>query len=205
MESFKHYKIVLLGEGRVGKTSILIKYIDDTFDPDMKSTKRAAYLDKSLDLPEGRVKLSIWDTAGQEVYHALSHIYYRDANGAILVYDITDLKSFERVQHWVKELLSILQKKPVIVIAGNKYDYANKQAVSSEQALQYAESVGANHYYTSAKTGKGITEIFTDLATQMFKNENPTNSRSAFVPVKKTSIIIDPDKSELSPTDQKKT
>ncbi|KAJ5079674.1 ras-related protein rab-5c [Anaeramoeba ignava] len=181
-------KIVLLGEGRVGKSSILIKYIENTFDPNMKSTTKAGYMDKTLNLPEGRIKLFIWDTAGQEMYHALSHIYYRDADGAFLVYDITDSQSFAQVQHWIKELKTVLEKTPIIIIAGNKYDCLSKQKVSKEDAENYAEKNGAHHFYTSAKTGFGIVEAFQDLATRILKNKNQPKLQD--LQLKKTSSLI---------------
>eukprot|EP01156_Anaeramoeba_ignava_P002452 Anaeramoba_ignava/a218432_57.p1 GENE.a218432_57~~a218432_57.p1 ORF type:complete len:234 (-),score=75.56 a218432_57:43-681(-) len=207
MESFKHYKIVLLGEGRVGKTSILIKYIDDTFDPDMKSTKRAAYLDKSLDLPEGRVKLSIWDTAGQEQFRAVNPMYYREAKGAILVYDVTDENSFKRVKDWVKELIQMIGNDVVLIIAGNKSDLT-KRLVSEKDALEYAQSINAPHIYTSAKTGSNISQLFENLAAEIYKKndeKNPITSKQKQPQLQKTKSIRVLDESPKNGEQQKGT
>jgi Ras-related protein Rab-21 len=95
------FKIVLLGEGRVGKTSILLRYTKGEFNDRQVSTLQASYLDKKIMIEGSSVQLSVWDTAGQERFHALGPIYYRDADGALLVYDVTDAESFNKVKKWV--------------------------------------------------------------------------------------------------------
>ena len=95
----KKYKVVLLGEGRVGKTSILIRFCQNNFDDRQQPTLQASYLDKKLNVDQQSVHLSIWDTAGQERFHALGPIYYRDADAALLVYDITDGDTLGRVRN----------------------------------------------------------------------------------------------------------
>lgn len=134
-----------------------------------ESTIQATYLDKRLNVGRRSVKLMIWDTAGQERFHALGPIYYRDANGALLVYDITDRDSFTKVRHWVKELRKIVGKNIVLVIAGNKSDMEKKRQVDEAEAEAYAISVGAVHVPTSAKTGKNVEGAFLELTKGMLK------------------------------------
>lgn len=172
------FKVVLLGEGRVGKTSILLRYVRGNFDDSQQSTSQASYLDKKISLTGQAVSLSIWDTAGQERFHSLVPIYYRDANGAVLVYDITDYESFSRVRKWVKELRTNGDSNICIIICGNKIDLAKDRRVTEEEATQYAESVGANHIYTSAKQGKGLDEAFNDLARKMVERRRATQPRN---------------------------
>ena len=114
--------VVLLGEGRVGKTCLCLRYVNNTFSSEQESTIQATYLEKRLNVGRRAVTLNIWDTAGQERFHALGPIYYRDSHGAVLVYDITDRDSFTKVRHWVKELRKIVGPAIVLVIAGNKAD-----------------------------------------------------------------------------------
>ena len=114
--------VVLLGEGRVGKTCLCLRYVNNTFSSEQESTIQATYLEKRLNVGKRAVTLNIWDTAGQERFHALGPIYYRDSHGAVLVYDITDRDSFTKVRHWVKELRKIVGQTIVLVIAGNKAD-----------------------------------------------------------------------------------
>jgi len=166
------FKVVLLGEGRVGKTCLCLRYVRGSFSDAQESTIQATYLDKRLNVGKKSVKLMIWDTAGQERFHALGPIYYRDANGALLVYDITDRDSFTKVRHWVKELRNIVGKKIVLLIAGNKADLEKQRQVNDEEAKEYAASVGAVHMTCSAKTGKGVEELFLELTKGMLKKDD---------------------------------
>jgi len=163
------FKVVLLGEGRVGKTCLCLRYVQGSFSGDQESTIQATYLDKRLNVGKRSVRLMIWDTAGQERFHALGPIYYRDANGALLVYDITDRESFNKVKNWVKELRKIVGKNIVLVIAGNKADLEKQRQVDDAEAKDYAASVGAHHLLCSAKTGKSVEEVFLELTKGMLK------------------------------------
>ncbi|KAL0233021.1 hypothetical protein GEMRC1_011768 [Eukaryota sp. GEM-RC1] len=113
------FKVVTLGEGRSGKTSLTVRFVHGNFHDSQPSTIQATYLSKRVDVNNTTANLAIWDTAGQERFHALGPIYYRDADGALLVFDITDLDSFEKAKKWVRELRQFVGKIP-IVIAGNK-------------------------------------------------------------------------------------
>lgn len=163
------YKIVLLGEGAVGKTSLVLRYCQNVFNDKHLTTLQASFLKKRLNINNTRVDLSIWDTAGQERFHALGPIYYRDSNGAILVYDITDQDSFDKVRNWVKELRKMLGQDICLVICGNKMDMEKNRTVDQATAERYAESVGAVHFHTSAKLNRGIEELFLDLSKRMMK------------------------------------
>lgn len=134
--SQERFKVVLLGEGRVGKTSILLRYTKGEYSEKQVSTLQASYLDKKVMIGNVSVQLSIWDTAGQERFHALGPIYYRDASGALLVYDITDAESFNKVKNWVKELKKIVGNDIVIVIAGNKIDLEKNRNVVEREAIE---------------------------------------------------------------------
>ncbi|XP_050360514.1 ras-related protein Rab-21 [Nymphalis io] len=162
-----NFKVVLLGEGCVGKTSLLLRYIEDKFNDKHLTTLQATFLNKKLNINGKRINLSIWDTAGQEKFHALGPIYYRNSNGAILVYDITDEDSFGKVKNWVKELKKMLGSDIVLIIAGNKVDLEHERTVPLEEAESYADMVGAKHFYTSAKLNQGVEELFLELTREM--------------------------------------
>jgi len=163
----ENFKVVLLGEGCVGKTSLFLRYCNNTFVDGHVTTIQASFLTKRINIDGKRVTLSIWDTAGQERFHALGPIYYRDANGALLVYDITDQDSFLKVKNWVKELRKILGNNVTLCIVGNKSDLERSRTVDASEADSYASSVGAKHYLTSAKLNKGLEELFLDLTKRM--------------------------------------
>jgi len=187
--SGKQFKVVLLGEGRVGKTSLVLRYTQNQFDETQPSTVQASYQTKRLNLDGQSVTIAVWDTAGQERFHALGPIYYRDANGAVLVYDITDNDSFQRVQNWVKELRKMLGYDIALAIVGNKVDLERNRVVPVEKAEQYAESVGAKHFHTSAKLNKGVNEMFLDLTKRML-----TLSPAPMQTQKSKGLVMEDDK-----------
>ncbi|XP_067913541.1 ras-related protein Rab-21-like isoform X1 [Heterodontus francisci] len=164
-----YFKVVLLGEGCVGKTSLVLRYCENKFSDKHITTLQASFLTKKLNISGKRVSLAIWDTAGQERFHALGPIYYRDSNGAILVYDITDEDSFQKVKNWVKELRKMLGSEICLCIVGNKTDLEKDRNVSVEEAEAYAASVGAKHFHASAKVNKGIEELFLDVCKKMLE------------------------------------
>lgn len=197
------FKVVLLGEGCVGKTSLVLRYVENKFNDKHITTLQASYLDKKLNINGKRVNLAIWDTAGQEKFHALGPIYYRESNGAVLVYDITDESSFQKVKNWVKELRTILGTDVCLCIAGNKTDLEKQRTVPVSDAEVYASSVGAKHFHTSAKINKGIEEMFLDL-TQRMMDVAQTNDQHKATSIGRSSsrrnmLIID----EESPAVQK--
>lgn len=173
------FKIVLLGEGSVGKTSLVLRYTENLFNDKHIETQQAAFKTKKLTLDGRRVELNVWDTAGQERYQALGPLYYRDANGALLVFDITDEDSFDRVKRWIKELKKMLGNDIVLSIVGNKIDLEKDRQVPIKTAEEYAKSVNAKLYHTSAKLNKGVEELFTDLATRMLATVPPSPGASS--------------------------
>eukprot|EP00045_Choanoeca_perplexa_P002121 m.23076 g.23076 ORF g.23076 m.23076 type:complete len:201 (+) comp11331_c0_seq1:102-704(+) len=188
MASSNQFKIVLLGEGSVGKTSLVLRYCQDKFVDKHITTLQASFLKKRLNLQQKRVELSIWDTAGQERFHALGPIYYRDSNGAVLVYDITDQDSFQKVKTWVKELKKMLGNDIALVICGNKIDLEKSRTVDHAAAEAYASSVGALHFNTSAKHNKGVEEMFRELAKKMLASTGSGASRSSS---RRTVVVSD--------------
>ncbi|XP_052087794.1 ras-related protein Rab-21-like [Mytilus californianus] len=184
------FKVVLLGEGCVGKTSLVLRYVENKFNDKHLTTLQASFLNKKLNIGGKRVNLSIWDTAGQERFHALGPIYYRDSNGAILVYDITDEDSFQKVKNWVKELRKMLGNDISLCIAGNKIDLEKDRHVAVSDAESYAKSVGAKHFHTSAKLSKGIDEMFLDLSKSMIEKSAENGGKNNRTMTKSKSVIV---------------
>ncbi|XP_063402946.1 ras-related protein Rab-21-like [Mytilus trossulus] len=184
------FKVVLLGEGCVGKTSLVLRYVENKFNDKHLTTLQASFLNKKLNIGGKRVNLAIWDTAGQERFHALGPIYYRDSNGAILVYDITDEDSFQKVKNWVKELRKMLGNDISLCIAGNKIDLEKDRHVAVSDAEAYAKSVGAKHFHTSAKLSKGIDEMFLDLSKSMIEKSAENGGKNNRTMTKSKSVIV---------------
>ncbi|KAJ2674781.1 GTP-binding protein of the rab/ypt [Coemansia spiralis] len=160
------FKFVLLGESAVGKSSIVTRFARNEFNQYNESTIGAAFVTKEVSLDEANVAvLRLWDTAGQERYKSLAPMYYRNAEGAVVVYDITQEDSFRKAQSWINELQRQNDFKTVIALVGNKLDLAqSKRTVSKEEGSRYAAEVNALFFETSAQTGEGVQELFVQLA-----------------------------------------
>ena len=163
-ENAKSVKAVLLGESGVGKTCIIARFINNTFENNIMSTTGASYAGKTLSFDEfgGKsIKFEIWDTAGQEKYRALTKIFYKDAGVAILVYDITRKESFDEIkEYWYNQIKECAPKNIVIGIAANKCDLYDNEQVSEDEARNFANEIGAVFKLTSASTNQGIEELF---------------------------------------------
>ena len=165
------FKLVLLGESAVGKSSLVLRFVKGQFHEYQESTIGAAFLTQAVQLDDFTVKFEIWDTAGQERYHSLAPMYYRGAQAAIIVYDITTPDSFNRAKTWVKELQRQASPNIVIALAGNKSDLANKRMVSFDEAQAYADDNNLLFMETSAKTAMNVNEVFMAIAKKLPKAE----------------------------------
>lgn len=172
-------KVVMLGEGRVGKTSFLHRFIHNSFDEECQSTVKATmYANAKIEAGDATHDVSIWDTAGQERYHALGPIYYRDAHGAVLVYDITDKDSFDKVKVWLKELHQVVGEGINIVVCGNKSDLERERKVNKKEAEEWAALNNAPHFLCSAKLGLKVADAFQMLVKNVVKTLDEKDAAS---------------------------
>ena len=181
-ENAKSVKAVLLGESGVGKTCIIARFINNTFENNIMSTTGASYAGKTLSFDEfgGKcIKFEIWDTAGQEKYRALTKIFYKDAGVAILVYDITRKESFDEIkEYWYNQIKECAPKNIVIGIAANKCDLYDNEQVSEDEARNFANEIGAVFKLTSASTNQGIEELFKGVGCRVLDPNYSENSDS---------------------------
>ena len=170
-DNAKSVKAVLLGESGVGKTCIIARFINNTFENNIMSTTGASYAGKTMTFDEYQgkcIKFEIWDTAGQEKYRALTKIFYKDAKVAILVYDITRKESFEEIKtYWYNQIKESAPKDIVIGIAANKCDLYDNETVSEDEARAFADEIGAVFKLTSASTNTGIEELFKNIGCRI--------------------------------------
>jgi Ras-related protein Rab-22 len=163
-EDARNCKVVLLGESGVGKTSIISRFINDTFEEGLVTTTGASYAGKDMEFKDYQnqvIRFEIWDTAGQEKYRSLAQIFYKDAAIAILVYDITNEESFEEIQkYWYNQLKECASKDIIIGLAANKCDLIDSEKVSEQKARDFAKEIGAIFKLTSACKSIGIEELF---------------------------------------------
>eukprot|EP01113_Clastostelium_recurvatum_P016780 TRINITY_DN196_c0_g1_i1.p1 TRINITY_DN196_c0_g1~~TRINITY_DN196_c0_g1_i1.p1 ORF type:complete len:211 (-),score=56.06 TRINITY_DN196_c0_g1_i1:391-1023(-) len=186
------FKLVLLGESAVGKSSLVLRFVKGQFLDYQESTIGAAFLTQTVCLNDTTVKFEIWDTAGQERYHSLAPMYYRGAQAAIVVYDITNYDSFDRAKKWVKELQRQGNPNIVIALAGNKLDLASKRKIEVEEAQAYAEENGILFMETSAKTAANVNELFVAIAKKLPKT--PAPARPGSTRVNLAPVEADPSK-----------
>lgn len=164
----KGFKLVLLGDASVGKSSILMRFLQNKFSEGMETTVGACFSTKTIESRNRQVKFEIWDTAGQERFRSLAPMYYRGASGAIVVYDQTNAVTFERAQAWVKQVMQTsTNPNIVIVLAANKTDLSEKRQVPIEKAEAFAESEGLLLMETSALSGKNVARLFETIAEHL--------------------------------------
>ncbi|CAF0854586.1 unnamed protein product [Rotaria sordida] len=157
------FKLLIIGNSSVGKTSFLFRYADDSYTSAFVSTVGIDFKVKTVFRHDKRVKLQIWDTAGQERYRTITTAYYRGAMGFILMYDITNEESFNAVQDWVLQIKTHSWEKTPVILIGNKCDMANERVVHLEEGKKLADALGLEFFETSAKENINVKSVFERL------------------------------------------
>ena len=164
-------KICLLGDVNVGKTSIASRFCKNSFNENYINTIGGAYQQQNVVLNNGtKMKLHIWDTSGQDRFRSMTNLYYRDAQVAILTYDVTNEQSLDSLNYWLNELNDkVDQENMLLCLAGNKCDVdSSEKKVSVSQGKKFAEEHNMIFYETSAKTGAGVKELFQAIANKEY-------------------------------------
>lgn len=166
-----------MGTQGVGKTSLVTCYETKTFHRNTSSTIGASFSKVEIFLSGTKVKMQVWDTAGQERFRSMAPMYYRGANAAFLVFDLTKYDTFTDVQSWVNELTTCVGDGLMLVVVGNKKDLEDDRAVNTNTAEEYADSIGAAFVETSARDNSGVEEMFNIVAIEMVRRaESDENS-----------------------------
>ena len=185
------FKVVLIGDTSVGKTNILSKYLSNEFDPDSKATVGVEFGTKDFKIEDNIVKVQIWDTAGQERYRSITSAYYTGAKGSLLVYDITNVKSFENIDKWISDLKTNGEENITIVLLGNKSDLESERKITLEQGKEKAEFYKLAFMETSALNGNNIENAFSELITQVYKNHHELFEKQAKVEITDKAIDLE--------------
>ena len=162
-------KIILIGDSGVGKTNIMSKFLKNQFMEESKATIGVEFGSKLFNHEGHKIKAQIWDTAGQEKYKAITGAYYKGSKGALVVYDITQKKSFENIEKWVNDLKVAGDPKITIILIGNKNDLEDKRQVLKDQGEEKARSFGCAFLETSAYSGDNIEKAFNLMIKEIYE------------------------------------
>jgi len=160
----KKFKLVFLGEQSVGKTSLITRFMYDSFDSTYQATIGIDFLSKTMYLEDRTVRLQLWDTAGQERFRSLIPSYIRDSSVAVVVFDVTSQKSFQQTRKWVDDVRGERGNDVIIVLVGNKTDLNEKREVTAAQGEEEAKKLGCMFVETSAKVGHNVKGLFKKIA-----------------------------------------
>ncbi|MFX0096831.1 MAG: Rab family GTPase [Candidatus Hodarchaeota archaeon] len=158
-----HFKMLLLGDAAVGKTTLVTRFVKGKFRSDYKMTIGVDILSKDVEVNNEKAVLSIWDIAGQDRFKSFRNVFYKGASAAFIVFDLTRAQTFQNLRNWIDELNQFTEGPVSTVIVGNKADLENLRDVRKEDAEGMARSVGSLYLETSAKTGQKVDEAFTTL------------------------------------------
>ena len=167
-------KIMLIGDSNVGKTSIIKRYCKNIFSKSHISTVGIDLETKNIKIGKQIINLQLWDTAGQERYRGLSKNYYNNSDAFIIVYDITNSKSFENVTNWIMQIKENASENVKIVLFGNKSDLEDQRIINEEEGKKFAKDNNINFYETSAENGANVEKAIIDLVKEVINDENFT-------------------------------
>ena len=171
------YKILLIGDLSVGKSSVILRYIEDYFSGNMMSSIGVDFKTKQIEINDRLIKMQIWDTAGHEKFRTITTSYYKSAHAIIVLYDITDINTFEHVKNWMIDIDKFAKAGVLRLLIGNKIDLNDNRQVTKEAGETLANKYGVNFFEVSAKDNININELFFETAKSLLeKNENMINN-----------------------------
>ena len=161
-------KITLLGEKNVGKTSLVYRYIENKFRESYKATLGVNLLKKDMDVDCNSVSAQVWDLGGQESFRSLRKLYLEGSNGALVMFDLTERKTFDKLNEWIESFRESRGEQPIVLI-GNKSDLENQRKVTDKEASNFAKDNNIELILTSAKTGQNVEEAFIKLTRRILE------------------------------------
>ena len=163
-------KYITIGSPNVGKSKIVERFVKDTFNNDYYVTIGVEFGEKNIEVEKKKLRIQIWDTAGQEEFKSITRTYYKNCVCAIIVYDITSRNSFNDITNWIEDCIQSSPKTVLMALIGNKSDLKESRVVSTEEGQELADKYGILFYETSAKDGTNIKEIFQKTGQKIYKN-----------------------------------
>ena len=188
------YKIVLVGDSGVGKTNLLLRYLKNKFDQNSKATVGVEFGSKNITIDNSIVKAQVWDTAGQERYRSITSAYYKGSHGALVVYDVTKIESFNNVDKWISDLRNNTDEKLVIMLIGNKIDLDKERTVKTEEGQEKSNENELAYIETSALDSRNVEKAFESIVTKIHKtyiNDNIKDMQTQSHQLQKGKNITD--------------
>ena len=170
------FKVLLLGNSDVGKSSLLLRYVDSVWNDAFVPTIGVDFKVKTLTINEKKVKMQIWDTAGQERFRTVVSTYFRGAHGILLLYDVTNRDSFKNLESWLIEIEKNAKEKVLKILIGNKCDLTDDREIQSDEGKAFALRNGMEFMETSAKMNTNVSEAFETLGKLMIEFNSKSNT-----------------------------
>ena len=165
------YKLMVIGESKVGKTSLIKRYTKNEFGGVYLTTVGMDFQDKIIGIENKKVRLQVWDSAGQERFRNITKSYFQSSDGLLVVYDIADKESFEKISFWMNSIKNYAPENVKLILIGNKCDLVNQRQVSVEEGENYAKKFNIKFFESSAKDGTNVNELFFYLANEIYKDD----------------------------------
>ena len=191
----KTCQILIIGDSSVGKTSLITRYTNGTFKEEYLATVGLDYYSKEEIIDNKRINIKLWDTAGQERFKSLTQSYFKNAEGVLLTYDITNSESFDNLKDWIISIKKNMEGKNIfipVIIIGNKIDMEESREINKENAETFAKENNYKYFETSAKTGEGVDNAVRELVIQILKQSGQIDdqklARASSVQIKEANI-----------------
>ncbi|XP_076472878.1 ras-related protein Rab-35-like [Babylonia areolata] len=181
------FKLLIIGDSGVGKSSLLLRFADNVFSGTYITTIGVDFKIRTIEVRGERVKLQIWDTAGQERFRTITSTYYRGTHGVVVVYDVTSGESFANVRRWLHEIdnnCDVVNR----ILVGNKNDDPDRKVVLTEDAQTFAQQMGIQLFETSAKENINVEEMFLAITTQVLQTKKEQQKKASEQPAATISL-----------------